>query len=109
MPEELDPNKEYPDPHPEEEAWEKAKKWVPSGGDVSAYRKDHMLNYHLGCPDCAHIKTHNRMVELRKGMEKLKKLTNDLVVDVRVSKMSGICRSCSTLRDIDGKCGCNDN
>jgi hypothetical protein len=26
----------------------------------------------------------------------------------RVPKYSGICRNCSTLRDVDGKCGCNE-
>ena len=109
MSEELDPNKEYPYPHPEEEAWKTAKKWVPKGQDEEPYRKEHWLNYHLDCPECSHIKTHNRMVDLKKSMELYSKNVNDALVDIKVSKMSGICRSCSTLRDIDGKCGCGDN
>ena len=49
------------------------------------------------------------MVDLKKSMELYSKNVNDALVDIKVSKMSGICRSCSTLRDIDGKCGCGDN
>lgn len=105
----MDPDKEYPDPHPEEEAWELAKKWVPKGANIDEYRKEHLINYHAGCEECGDIKTHNRLLDLRKGMERLKKEVGEALIDVRVAKMSGICRNCSTLRDINGKCGCNDN
>lgn len=37
-----------------------------------------------------------------------KNMVSNAHTSYKASKLSGICRKCSTLRDINGTCGCND-
>ena len=107
MAEALDPNKEYPDPHPWEDSWNAVKHLAENfpDEDIEEMRKRHQENYHTNCKECSHIKMHNMRAKLTKSFNE----THEKIRDVAVAKMSGICRNCSTLRDIDGRCGgCND-
>lgn len=95
-------DEEYPDPHPEEKMWEAVKHLAPEGKE-DEYRALHKENYHLNCPECSNIKMHNKMVTLKRSLKNIK----EGLRDIESAKMSGICRNCSTLRDVDGRCGCN--
>ena len=95
-------DEEYPDPHPEEQAWEAVKHRVPKGQDVEEFRQLHKENYHLGCPECSNIKMHNKTVTLGRSLKNIK----EGLRDIQAAKLSGICRNCSSLRDVDGRCGC---
>ena len=62
------------------------------------------LNYHYNCDDCQNT--------MRKQVHRLNSSFDAMsssLQDTQTSRMSGICKNCSTLRDIDGRCGCNGN